>query len=150
MILIFPTEHEGCRRHIRERERERARENSLNLSRCISHDSVEGFHHMPNFPYFVSTNHEVQTLKGAPHQLPILQMNPSTCHWYFTARGEEWKQKQTSNELHSFLTGGWGSSSHLMKHQGCQNNKLYLVVEQGCYMDFLFSHSISFWDRLIT
>lgn len=129
-VLIFPTEHEGCRSY-NEREREVELERkSLNLSRCISRDSVERFHHMPQFPYFVSTNQEVQTRQGAPHQPPILQINPSTCHWNVTARGEEWKQRQTSNELHNFLTGGWGSSSHrLMQHHGLQNNKLYF---SGC------------------
>lgn len=142
--LIFPKEPEGCRRYNETRERaiewarQKQREvemqrNSLNLSRCISHDSVECFPHMPQFPYFVSTNQEVQTHWGAPHQPPISQINLSTCHWNVTAKGEESKQRQTSNELHNFLTGS--NSDRLVEHHGWQDNELYFT---GCRSGLLY------------
>lgn len=128
----------------RGRERERQREveperNPLNLSRCISHGGVERFHHMPQIPYFVSTNQEVQTHRGAPHQPPILEINPSTCHRNAAAR--ERGRVKTKCKLQmsptTFLTGGWRSSScRLMLCHGWQNNELYFtsVVDQGFYM----------------
>uniref|UniRef100_A0A3Q2W2H8 Transmembrane protein 26 n=1 Tax=Haplochromis burtoni TaxID=8153 RepID=A0A3Q2W2H8_HAPBU len=70
---------ERCTRGTSEAEAKPER-NSLNLNRCISHDSAELSHHMPQSPCFVSTNQEVQTRQGLPHQPPILQINPSKCH----------------------------------------------------------------------
>lgn len=127
------------------RERESQREFHSTCAGAFPHDSVERLHRMPQFPYFVSTNQEVQTHRGAPHQPPVLQINPSTCHWNVTAGEEEWKQRQTSIELHNFLTGDGGSDS-CSTMDGKITSFTSLLVHQGCYMPVLFSNTKGFGD----
>lgn len=55
--------------------------------------------------FFVNKS-KVQTRWARPHQPPVPQIKPSSCHWSVTREDEG---KQTSNELHNFLTG---SGSH--------------------------------------
>lgn len=146
MVLIGLPQHEGCTSSTEKGETERGtseaeakpERNSLNLNRCISHDSAELSHHMPQSPCFVSTNQEVQTRQGLPHQPPILQINPSKCHWNVTARQGRVKTKGKLQTPPNFLTGGWGVGWHCLVHHRRWKLMSFtlLFVDRGCLSCF--------------
>lgn len=119
--------------------------NSLNLNRCISHDSAELSHHMPQSPCFVSTNQEVQTRQGLPHQPPILQINPSKCHWNVTARQGRVKTKGKLQMNSPQLFDRWLRSRLTLPRAPppMETNELYFAV-CGSGMFVLFPHGVGF------
>lgn len=153
MVLIGLPQHEGCTSSTEKGETERGtseaeakpERNSLNLNRCISHDSAEFSHHMPQSPCFVSTNQEVQTRQGLPHQPPILQINPSKCHWNVTARQGRVKTNGKLQMNSPQLFDRWLRSrlTLLRAPPPMETNELYFAV-CGSGMFVLFPHGVGF------
>lgn len=96
-------------------------------------------HHMPQSPYFVSTNQEVQTHPGVPHQPPILRANPSSCRWNAAAGGGKWTQKANFKWTRATFWQDPTRSSECESVDGEITSFTSLAGDQGCNTAVLFS-----------